>query len=519
MTDVSTPRWRWPHWLALLLGLAAAGTALWQLVDARRGLDIVTAVVDAIPVTRFAAAGEAGPRPVVVVAHGFAGSQQLMYPFAQTLAHNGFTALTFDFPGHGRNRTPLAGEIATPTRTGALLGTLARVVAHARTLPEFDGRLALLGHSMAGDITARYARIDDGVAALVAVSPYLSETMGSERPARVLFIYGSLEPAMIQQEGRVAIAPVAGVAPEAVVTDRTYGTPGGPDSRRLVIAPGAEHIGVLYSATSQVAAVEWLRGAFGLPVDAAPVIDERGPWLGLYFVGVMLIAWPLTRLLPVVVAGIPHGAGLRWRRLLVVAIFPAVLTPLLLMLMPTDFLALSIGDYIALHFALYGLLTWMGLRLLGGPRRPRGVVNRRAFVVAVLAVALFETLLLTLPTDRFIASFLPGPERLTALIALFLGALPWALADEWLTRGPTAPAGAYPLTKFLFLVSLMLAVALNLAELFFLVLVIPAILILFVVYGLFSRWVYRRTGHPGVAGVTNALAFAGAVAVTFPVLG
>jgi hypothetical protein len=44
------------------------------------------------------------------------------------------------------------------------------------------------------------------------------------------------------------------------------------------------------------------------------------------------------------------------------------------------------------------------------------------------------------------------------------------------------------------------------------------IVLFFVVHGLFSRWSYRRTGHPLVAGLANAVAFAWALGVTFPLL-
>ena len=56
-------------------------------------------------------------------------------------------------------------------------------------------------------------------------------------------------------------------------------------------------------------------------------------------------------------------------------------------------------------------------------------------------------------------------------------------------------------------------------RLFFLIMIIPLILVFFLLYGLFSRWAYRATGQPLVAGLANALAFAWAIAVTFPILG
>jgi hypothetical protein len=41
----------------------------------------------------------------------------------------------------------------------------------------------------------------------------------------------------------------------------------------------------------------------------------------------------------------------------------------------------------------------------------------------------------------------------------------------------------------------------------------------FAIYGLFARWVGRRTGQPAVAGLANAVAFAWALGVTFPLVG
>ena len=64
----------------------------------------------------------------------------------------------------------------------------------------------------------------------------------------------------------------------------------------------------------------------------------------------------------------------------------------------------------------------------------------------------------------------------------------------------------------------MLAVAVNASQLFFLVIIIPVILLLFVVYGLFAEWAYRRTGHPLVGAVASAVSFAWLIAVSFPVM-
>jgi hypothetical protein len=99
---------------------------------------------------------------------------------------------------------------------------------------------------------------------------------------------------------------------------------------------------------------------------------------------------------------------------------------------------------------------------------------------------------------------------------LLIGTLLFFLPDEWLTRGDGAARGSYAISKLAFLASLAIAVALDLERLFFLIIIVPVIGLFFIVYGLLSRWIYASTGHPLIAGVAAAIAFAWAIGVTFP---
>jgi alpha/beta superfamily hydrolase len=505
----------WPG-LQFLGALALIAAGLWQLAGATAGLTVTRATVGATPVTLFAPS-TGGPAPAVVIAHGFAGSQQLMQPFAVTLARNGYVAVTFDFPGHGRNRAPLPGGLAErEARTQALLQALDAVAAFARARPEADGRLALVGHSMASDIVVRYAAAHPEVAATVAVSLFLSGDVAADRPRNLLVIDGALEPAVLRDEGRRVVGVAAG---GRAVEGTTYGSFTDGTARRLAFAAGVEHIGVLYSRESLSEALAWMGGTFGGP--GVGFIDARGPWLGLLYLGLIALGRPLAQLLPRV-AAVPLGAGYGWRRLLPIAIAPAVITPLVLWQIPNGWLPILLGDYLALHFAVYGALTATGMWIAGawiaGNGGAPAVYSRWKLAAAALAAGAYVTFALGLPADRFILSFLPGPERLWLVAAVFAGTAPYFAADEWLTRGSGAPAGAYAATKACFLASLSIAIALNLAQLFFLVIIVPAILAFFAVYGLFSRWVYRRTNHPLAGALANAFAFAWAIAVTFPVV-
>ena len=70
----------------------------------------------------------------MVIAHGFAGSRQLMQSFALSFARNGYIAVTFDFAGHGRNTRSMNGDLELiEGATKRLMGDLGKVVAAARS--------------------------------------------------------------------------------------------------------------------------------------------------------------------------------------------------------------------------------------------------------------------------------------------------------------------------------------------------------------------------------------------------
>ncbi len=505
------------------LAIAAIVAALWQLEAAEAGLKVTAGRVGVIPITVFTPAA-GGPAPVVVVAHGFAGSQQLMLPFAVTLARNGFRVVTFDFPGHGQNPAPLRGGLTDDAaRNAVLMQALEAVVGFAHGLPGGD-RVALLGHSMASDIVVGYARAHAEVQATVAVSLF-SPGVTAASPRNLLVVAGALEPGMIRDEG-LRIARMTGG--DSVQQRVTYGRFEDGTARRSTLSGGVEHIGVLFSRQSLEEALDWLDQAFGRPGAASGDrwIDARGPWLGLLYLGLVALAWPLSGLLPRVAAA-PVGAGLGWRTLLPLALLPALLTPLILWKLPTDFLPSLLGDYLTVHYAVYGLLTAAGLwflrRRAGGPFLAgpllAGPFPAGRFLAATGLMAGYCILAIGLPIDRYVTSFVLPAGRAPIMLAVLVGTLAFSVADEWLTRGPGARRGAYAVTKACFVLSLVLAIALNPPRLFFLIIIVPVILLFLVVYGLFSSWAYRRTRHPLVGAVAVALAFAWAIAATFPVVG
>lgn len=522
--------------IVALVALMAIAVALWQLQAGKDGLIITHTEIGATPVTVFRQPSVTSA-PVVVIAHGFAGSQQLMQPFAQTLARNGYIAVTFDFTGHGRNPLTMQGDVDEPTKiTGVLVDELGRVTDYARKLPESDGRAAVLGHSMASDIVVAYAVEHPEIIATVAVSVFTRKSTAT-LPHNLLVIVGALEPQMLKDEGLRIVNQVAG---GNAVEGRTYGSFADGTARRFVLSSGVEHIGVLYSQDSMRESLHWMNDAFGR--TSSGWIDQRPRWLALLFGGLIALAWPLSKLLPRA-AATPMGASLTWKQLLVTAIVPAVLTPLLLWKAPTDFLIILLGDYLTLHFLLYALLTatilvlirlrshhsaphptrphaqeleLAALGALPDPAHPRVAIG--ALAIGAVAAIAYNILGFGIALDSYLFSFMPIEQRIHLIAAVACGTIPYFVTAEWMAHGQSSKRGAYALAKFCFLASLAAAVALNLQKLFFLIIIVPAILLLFLAFGLISNWTYKATNHPLPGALANAVLFAWAIAVTFPMV-
>jgi len=462
-----------------------------------------------------------GELPVVLVSHGFAGSQQLMQSFAFGLARNGYLAVTFDYYGHGRNLEPLAGDVTdVEGATRFLLDQTATVADYALGLPGAGQGFALVGHSMASDIIVRYAGDDPRVDATVAVSLF-SPAVTETSPENFLIVVGALEGFLKEEALRVV-----GMVTEEPEAGVTYGGFADGSARRAVFAPGVEHVGVLYSPRALGETVDWLNRAFERSTNARTGhIDGRGPAILLLFAGLVLLAWPLARLLPRV-AEPARGLNPRWRELLPAAVVPALATPLLLVAFPADFLGVLVGGYLAVHFALYGLITagfcvWLRRRRGPGAESAGNRRRRGSLIVALVAAAaatLYAAGAFGLALDRFFTSFAVTAPRVPLLALMLGGTLAYFLADEWLTRGPDVPRGAHLLTRVSFLLSLGIAVALSFDELFFLLIIAVVIIPYFLIYGLIGGWVYRATGDPRVSALPSAVAFGWALAVVFPQL-
>lgn len=476
-------------WLALTIGLLISGAALYVLEGARAGVSMSKTHVGPTPVTIHE-----GDGPTVVIAHGFAGSLQMMQGYALPLAQAGYRVLAFDFEGHGRHPVPMSGDVGSIDGTTRLLveQTL-QVVASAQS----DRPVALLGHSMATDILIRAAiQEPELIGPLVVISAF-SQEVTADQPPSMLMITGAWEPGLRAFAQRA----VAMVDPSIAEGELAQS---GAVSRKAVVAPLAEHVGVLHSRPGRAEAVAWLNAYYGR--TEVPAIPATGPWTLILLIAIVGLARPLSRLLPA--RPDPARDALSRSRFAAVLLVPALIAPPLAVWIDPQALPVLVADHLAVHLGLFGLIQLALLRYFN-------VSFGRVSWIGVLAILVWGLGLFGLALDRYAANFLPIPERVVIIAAPALGAVPFMLADALVTDGGRASILRRVLARVAFLASLGFAVSLDFQGLFFLIMIAPVIVMFYALFGLVGRWVAQREGAMA-AGIGLGLCLAWALGVSFP---
>jgi pimeloyl-ACP methyl ester carboxylesterase len=475
---------------ALILTLLS----IYRLEQDSTGLRISQMHIGTTPATLYERPGQ--PGPVVVVAHGFAGSRQIMQAYSLHLAQAGYRVLAYDLQGHGRNPVPMSGDVTAITGTTALLvAETQRVIAAARALAP-AGPVALLGHSMATDIIIRAAEAETAagrpVAAVVAISMF-SQAVTAQQPQHLLVITGEWENTL-RQAGLDALHLVDPNAAEGDLVTV------GQVTRQAVVAPKVDHVGVLFSPAAVQAAQGWLDTRFGRSTPGQP--EHRGWWILTLLAGIVLGFAPVVALLP---KG-PAAPPVPTLRFALAVLLPAVIAPLVLTPVYHNFLPVLVADYLMLHLALYGVLQ---LVVLG--RWP----DWRGAVLPAAALTLWGILVFGLALDRYAASFWPTAQRLPIIAALCLGTIPAMIADSHITQAGTAALWRRIAARLGLFASLGLAAALKPQELMFVLIITPVFVLFYLVHGLMGRWVGRQSGAVA-AGLGLGLCLAWALGVSFP---
>lgn len=529
-----------------------AAIAIFNLAQADRGIVRQAYDIDGVPMTLFlpadSPAGAQNPRlPAVLVVHGFSGNRQLMYGFGYTLAKNGYVAALIDFAGHGASLDRLPDSFAGDTQYQKLAANIATALAHLRTQPFVDPeRVAILGHSMGASAVSRYASAHDDVPVTIALS------LGNfgrrlpnapDRPRNFLILVGANEfPGFIQGSTAALTAAYPNGAPGV-----TYGNFADGTARRLIYAPGVEHISILFSHDVYREMVRWLDQAFAVGAPDRPVeADSRIGWVLLLYLAAVIGFQPLAATLLRGHAANASAArnAVSGRFVILSALAAAVVAPALLQFGGALYrwMPLTVGNYVGIYFLIYGLIVggaYLALRQRGALAAQRttsepgeraapaslGIVNAASSdfalksALATLALTAYALVTFGLTAHLTWNNFALVGDRAWVAGVLFACCFVFFLADEWMVARATrlARASLYALTKLIIIVSLIAAVILFGAP-GFLLLLVPVIAALFLWHGLYSHWLFGIARRPWIAAVLNAAVFAWVIAATFAVV-
>ncbi len=405
-------------WALLTIGLILVLLSLTQILGAAQGLEIIK-IPDSDPPTTIISPSTTQDEapPVILVGHGFAGSELLMRGFSFPLANAGYTVVAWDFDGHGRNPNSYNQDRSS----NGLLTNAEDALETARGHGYVTGdQVAILGHSMGSGVALSFGVKHPDTAATIAVSP-VPRAVTPSLPHNLLLMAGDLEPQFVDNAEQL-LAEAGGAG----------GDPALGNARALTVIPGVEHISILYASDSHEAARGWLDETFGAQPGATDYYDQRIGWYGLGIIGALCIGWALTPLLNQTSS--THSAFQPlWRRLFapVGGALGAIILLWILNRMGVKLDApfgLVVGGYVLFWFSLAGLIS---LALLGFRLPPLStpllLSGSAAFAILWLGVGLFSNLV-WIP-------WLLIPKRLILWPVGALLTLPWFLAIAETLRG------------------------------------------------------------------------------------
>ncbi|MET8308219.1 alpha/beta fold hydrolase [Micromonospora sp. NPDC005173] len=444
---------------AVLLAVLAVAAAALVLVRADAGLTARHVTVAGVPMTEVRARPPTPGvrRPGVVIAHGFAGSAQLMRPIADTVARRGAVALLFDFAGHGANPARLPGA-GPDTSAATLAADLDAAVGYLRSRPDVDpDGIVLVGHSMGAGAVTRYASGHPEIARTVAISLPDAGELSPGRPAELLLIVGGAELPAFRRAADDAVRRGAGTSRQPVV-----------------VVPGAEHISVLFAPRTHEGIAGWLPIADGT-AQPRPTARLAGAALLVFAFGIGVV--PLAALLlprpatdrrsteppsgrePDAPAqpdspappGSPAPAGDRvpfgGLLLFAMAVLAAGVGAAVAAVLPTAWLPLAVGGYVTGFLLVTGVLLVAGQRwlpgLFGASPPPSGTAapaGRRAparTAVAALVLTGYAVLAVALPIHLGLTSALPVGARWWLLPLVAGACLRFLLGVELVAAGRT----------------------------------------------------------------------------------
>ncbi|BAZ11943.1 hypothetical protein NIES4071_37710 [Calothrix sp. NIES-4071] len=471
--------------LTLIIALLVIAASWWNVITAQTSLTIRHIQRAGVPLL-YMAPQQNQKVPGVLIAHGYAGSKQLMLGYAYTFAHAGYAVMLWDFDSHAANTQPLQSDSLSSNLNVAYSVLIEQ--------PEVDrSRLATLGHSMgSGAVMSAAINNVNTYAATIAVSP-TGARLTPNSPRNLQLQAGSWESRFIANAQRLLRA--------AGGENRNFADG---KARNLVIIPNAEHITILFRARSHEAAKNWLDATFGVQRQSN-YIDNRILW---YFV--QLLAWlvALGAIAPIFNVNLNQKSPkiVNWAGLLAAPFFASGALMLFNNVGNIDGLGgVLVGGAVSIWYGVAGI-TWLAIMA----RLPR--LSIKAFFAGLFVFALLWIGFGAMAQVVWL-QWLLAPVRLQLFPILAITCFPWFLASGVAQQNITfGKRVLWWLGQSVVLIGGFILVLYLLPQLGFIALLLPVFPVLVAIFS----YTASVLNEPWSYAIGNALFFGWALAATFP---
>ncbi|MGZ3629111.1 MAG: alpha/beta hydrolase, partial [Ktedonobacteraceae bacterium] len=483
-----------------------------------------------IPVPVIEMRPASGETPLVaIVAHGFAGSKDLMTGFGDELARAGITTYLFDFPGHGESPVPLADNTYSERVAQENITTVGEVVTYARTHNSVTRHphIILLGHSMGSAAVGDYsmAHPDGDIVSTILVSPVGQEQPTLTQPKNLLMLAGQNDiPFTIVNSERMLQLGCGLSQPPALPAG--CGNPNNGTGRLAVILAGLNHITILNASSTYDEVLNWLNRAYPHLVNTGHMQSNiRLFWLLLGIAGIILAMFPLSSLALDIfdIYGIVRpfrGQDVVFFDLCAI-VGIAVAIAIQYFWHPFGFIHILLVDYVSGYFFITAVVLALSVYIVRGmaPLPVFRQTTKQIILGILLWFFLYITLgqLVTFAWQRLTFTL----PRLWRFVLVFLIIWPLFLLDEGINRGyqeeGTIRAIASSVAfKVLLIAGLLVAIAVT-PGLDFLSIVLPVLVLVFLLLVAFGTQIYA-SGRAAVTTATlSALVLAWCMSTTLPI--
>ena len=438
---------------------------------------------------------------IVFIAHGFAGSTSFMRPIAVALAQAGYKTIRYDFQGHGRTPKPYRGDITTTKGATQLFLNQTNQIVDYYLDKNPSSKAVIVGHSMASDIIFRAALTNNAIMSSIGISNY-TDVIKKNRPKNVLILNGQWE-SHLRKKGLSILSDLGVTNPQE---NTIYGNIETGTARKVTSINNADHVGILYSRQTQKEIVQWIDRV--LERESSLKTNAIGIWTALLLLSLFFTFCLVPHLLHPVQS---NKFEFSFRNCFVGNLLAGTLTPLLL-----NFQLLPISSFPSHNYLINHLIVFSIIISFIFPHQTRHLALKNFNLGICVVLFIFYTLIFGSVLDSYVSSFYPTAGRIPLFVLLLFGCVPIAIIIQVLHSSHEKAWIKATLTKSILVLSLTVAIPLNIKELFLLAYAILLLIGFFFVFGFLSNYLSRRFNNPLSIGIANGATLAWIFSTALP---